>query len=181
MIIDFRRTKTPLTPLFIKDEEVEQVETYKYLGVTMDKNLDWNAHSMTVWKKLNTRLYLLKKLNSFHVDNTLLGLFYKSIIESVICFALVCWGGNVNKLMSNKIDKIITRCNKICKPDHLFPSTEILYLCKCQTKIISILKEKDHPLYNQVSFSHRSGKPIMIKCRLERYRKSFLPCAVRLL
>ena len=71
MIIDFRRNKNPLTPVLINNEEVERVESYKYLGVTSDNALNWNRHIMTLLKKLNTRLYFLRTLNSFHVDKTL--------------------------------------------------------------------------------------------------------------
>ena len=90
MIVDFRRNKNSLTPVLINNEEVEHVESYKYLGVTLDNALNWNPHIMT---ELNTRLYFLHTLHSFHVDKTLLCTFYKAIVESVICFALTCWGG----------------------------------------------------------------------------------------
>ena len=53
MIIDFRRNKNPLTPVLINNE-VECVESYKYLGVTLDNVLNWNSHVMTLLKKLNT-------------------------------------------------------------------------------------------------------------------------------
>ena len=115
MIIDFRRNKNPLTPVLINKEEVERVESYKNLGVTLDNVLKWNPHIMTLLKKLNTRLYFSRTLNSFHVDKTLLCTFYKAIVESVICFALTCWGGNSNKFLTNKIDVIIDKCNRLCQ------------------------------------------------------------------
>ena len=129
---------------------------------------------MTLLKKLNTRLYFLRTFNSFHVDKTLLCYFYKPIIvESVICFALTCWGGNSNKFLTNKIDAIIHKCNRLCQVNDLFTSFNILYLCKCQSKNISILKGNTHPLSSLVGFSERSGKPLVIKYRLERYRNFF--------
>ena len=33
MIIDFRRNRAALTPIIIKGAEIQQVETYKYLGI----------------------------------------------------------------------------------------------------------------------------------------------------
>ena len=181
MIIDFRRNKNTLTPALINNEEIERVESYKYLGVTLDNVLNWNPHFMTLLKKLNTRLYFLRKLNSFHVDKTLLWTFYKAVAESVICFALICWGGNSNRFLTNKIDLNIYKCNRLCQVNDLFTSFNVLYLCKCQSKIISILKDNTHPLSNLVGFSGRSGKPLIIKCRLERYRNAFLPRAVKFL
>ena len=40
MIIDFKRNKNSLTPVLINNEEVERVESYKYLGVTLDNALN---------------------------------------------------------------------------------------------------------------------------------------------
>ena len=163
IIIDFRRNKNPLTPGLINNEEVERAESYKYLGATLDNALNWNPHIMTLLKKLNTRLYFLRTLNSFHVDKTLLCTFYKAIAESVICFALTCWGGNSNKFLTNKIDVIIHKYNRLCQVNDLFTSFNVLYLCKCQSKIISILKDNTHPFSSLVGFSERSGKPLVIK------------------
>ena len=59
MIIDFRRNKNPLAPVLINNEDVEGVESYKYLGVTLDNVFNWNPRIMTLLKKLNTRLYFL--------------------------------------------------------------------------------------------------------------------------
>ena len=119
------------------------------------------------------RLYFLRTLISFHVDKTLLCIFYKAIVESVICFALTCWGGNSNKFQTNKIDVIIHKCNRLCQVNDLFTSFYFLFLCKCRSKIISILKDNTHPLSSLVGFSERSGKLLVINCRLKRYRKFF--------
>ena len=35
----FRKKDTAIMPLKINDQIIEQVSTYKYLGVTIDKNL----------------------------------------------------------------------------------------------------------------------------------------------
>ena len=117
MVIDFRKNQDPLDPIFINGEEVERVKTYKYLGVTIDNTLNWDCHTDLMIKKLNSRLYFLRKLNTFHVDNTLLTLFYKSIIQSVITFAMVCWGSNTLEKKNLKINQIIRKGRKICNND----------------------------------------------------------------
>ena len=176
LIIDFRIKKSPLCPLLVKNEEVEQVETYKYLGVTIDDKLNWN-----VLKKLNSRLYFLRKLNSFHVEKMLLSLFYKTMLESIMCFALTCWGGNLNSLALDKFNRVIKKCSSLCNPASPFPSIQVTHCCQCQKKINAILKDKSHPFCNLISFSTRSGKPLTFHCCRERYRNSFLPFSIKFL
>ena len=86
-----------------------------------------------------------------------------------------------NKILTGKIDVIIHKRNRLCQINDLFTSFNVLYLCQYQSKINSVLKDNTHPLSSLVGFSERSGKPLVIKCRLERYRNSFLPRAVKLL
>ena len=51
--------------LEINDESVETVGSYKYLGFTIDNELNWHAHVDVLCNKLNTRLFFL---NSFCLD-----------------------------------------------------------------------------------------------------------------
>ena len=48
-------------------------------------------------------------------------------------------------------------------------------------KVLCILKDKSHPLHNQIIFSERSGRPLSLRANRERYRSSFLPSAIRFL
>ena len=41
MVIDFQRNASTLNPLVIKEQQVEFVSQYKYLGTTLDHKLDW--------------------------------------------------------------------------------------------------------------------------------------------
>ena len=45
MIIDFRRNNKDQKPIIITNETVEQVQTYKYLGVTVDNKFTWEIHT----------------------------------------------------------------------------------------------------------------------------------------
>ena len=146
LIIDFRIKKSPLFPFLVKNEEVEQVETYKYLGVTIDDKLNWNAHAKTVLKKLNSRLYFLRKLNSFHVEKMLLSLFYKTMLESIMCFALTCWGGNLNSLALDKFNRVIKKCSSLCNPASPFPSIQVTHCCQCQKKNKCYSKRQVSPI-----------------------------------
>ena len=67
------------------------VSKYKYLGTIFDDKLKWDDNTEVIVKKGQQRLYLLRKLNYFSVDQNILTLFYKSFIESVLSFSFMCW------------------------------------------------------------------------------------------
>ena len=55
--------------------EVEIVSKYKYLGTIFDDKLKWDDNTEEIVKKGQQRLYLLRKLNYFSVDQKILTLF----------------------------------------------------------------------------------------------------------
>ena len=91
LIIDFRKRPLCQYPVVIGDTCVNVVRSYKYLGMVIDDRLSWYENSDLLYKKGRKRLYFLRKLNSFHIDNELLSLFYSAMVQSVICYGLVCW------------------------------------------------------------------------------------------
>ena len=97
MIIVFRITKNPMRQLEINDESVETVGFYKYLGFTIDNKLNWHAHVDVLRNKLNARLFFLQKLKSFHVNESILKMFYLALIQSVITFGISSWGGHITE------------------------------------------------------------------------------------
>ncbi|KAK2181834.1 hypothetical protein NP493_380g02068 [Ridgeia piscesae] len=50
MCIDFRRNRTVISPIVINGEPVEQVDSFKYLGVILDEKLSFTEH-VTALKK----------------------------------------------------------------------------------------------------------------------------------
>ena len=49
--------------------------------------------------------FFLKKLKSFHVNESILKMFYQALIQSVITFGISCWGGNITEGDKQKINK----------------------------------------------------------------------------
>ena len=77
-------------------------------------------------------------MGHFKVDRTLITLFYKSVIESVLSFCITCWGGNSSKGDRIKVDIIIKISEKFTT--HV-PHLDELYNKKALDKIISISKD----------------------------------------
>ena len=177
LIIDFRRNKNIKEDLIIKGEKIEQVNCYKYLGVTIDSNLQWNEHAKVVKNKMNRRMYFLRKLGQLKVDRDLCTLFFKSVIQSVLVFCIAAWGGNCNKSDINNLDKIIRRAEKFTNELQTFDTLRAEF---CFRKICLILEENDHPMNNEINLSNRSSRILSIRTKTQRHFKSFLPSSIRI-
>ena len=65
IIVDFRRKKSPLSPLLIDGKTVEIVHHVKFLGSMISSDLKWELNIDTIAKKAQQRLYFLRRLRSF--------------------------------------------------------------------------------------------------------------------
>ena len=75
--MDFRRSKTPCQSVCI---------FYNKVKLELSANID------RVYRKGQSRLYFLRWLRSFNVSSDMLCMFYHTIIESALSYAIVCWG-----------------------------------------------------------------------------------------
>ena len=72
----FRKKDNLHEPIIISNETVERVSEYKYLGVLFDEKLKWESQASKVSSKMYQRLYFMRKLNSYKIDNTIVSLFF---------------------------------------------------------------------------------------------------------
>ena len=70
----------PSTPPF---SLVEQVESFKVLGVHINNKLEWSKHTKKVVKRARQSLFPLRKLKRFGMGPEILKRFYSCNIESV--------------------------------------------------------------------------------------------------
>ena len=180
LVVDFRRNKPLPSPVCISGTKVDVVDTYKYLGVTLDNKLDWSANTEAIYRKGQSRLYFLRRLRSFNVCNKMLQMFYQSVVESTILFAAVSWGAGIKAKDSNRLNKLIRKAESVVGTKLV--TLEEVVETRILTKLLLFMNNPSHPLHNTLdklksSFSNRFIQP---RCTKERYRKSFLPTAIRL-
>ena len=99
-------------PVYIKREAVDRVETYKYLGMVFDSKLKWKENFNFVLKKVNLRMYCLRKLISFRVNFDMLITFHNAVMYSLNMFGAGCWGGNISKFDRGMLKKIVKKKKK---------------------------------------------------------------------
>ncbi|CAB3985343.1 Hypothetical predicted protein [Paramuricea clavata] len=103
-------TESILEPpsVYIGDELVERVDTFKLLGMVQN-NLKWNNHVETVIQKANRQVYILKECRKANLLVEAGITLYKSNIRSIIEYASPVWGGLPTYLV-NEIERTQTRC-----------------------------------------------------------------------
>lgn len=81
-------------PVIFNNCQLPQVEEAKYLGIHMDRRLNWQRHIFTKRKclgmKLRTMYWLIDKKSKLTLDNKLL--LYKAILKPVWTYGAQIWG-----------------------------------------------------------------------------------------
>ena len=67
-----RKNKNSKEPVIINNTSVALVQSYKYLGVTIQENLKWNEHVEVQEKKANKRMYHVRRLKKQRIDSKII-------------------------------------------------------------------------------------------------------------
>ena len=86
--MDYRKRRTERSPILIEGAVVEQVESFKFLGVHINNRLEWSKHTKIVVKRARQSLFLLRKLKRFGMGPEILKRFYSCNIESILVASL---------------------------------------------------------------------------------------------
>ena len=166
-------------PLRIGNEPVEQVSQFKYLGTVLDQHLSFTENVDYIYKKAQQRLYLLRKLRNFNVDQKILENVYRSLIESVLVFNIVSWYGNLTVKSKAKLVRVVSLAGKIIGSKQIQLSD--LYHQAVTRKSFDILLDKTHPLNSEFEMLP-SGRRLKVPlARKNVYKKSFVPSAISIL
>ena len=143
-----------------------------------DSKLNWKENIDSVLKKVNSRMYCMRKLRSFGVNSDMLVTFYNAVICSIIMFGSVCWGGNILKLDRGRLEKIVKKAGHVVgKP---LDSFKTLHKKRLYRKLMQILNDPTHPMrhYFDSRRRNRSGRFLLPRTNTNRYKASFLPSAL---
>lgn len=115
MVIEFKKSKTPISPVSTGGEDVEIVKSQKYLGVYINSKLDWSKNTLAIYKKGQSHLHFLRRLRSFDVWGPMLNVFYHSVVESTLFFAVTCWGTGMKVADENNINKLLKKAGSMLR------------------------------------------------------------------
>ena len=148
------------------------------METTKTNTLDWTENVNALTKKGNQRLYFLRKLNSLHIDKTILVLFYQSLIQSLLTFNLVCYFANGTQQTRDRLDRVRRVAERVTGQD--LPSLKHLFEQRVLSKIDKIMADESHPLNEHYTFN-RSGIRLRVpRTNRARFRQSFVPNSIHM-
>jgi len=125
--------------------EIERVYTFKYLGVILDPNLNFNSHFLYVKKRVSSSIGVLTHLKRF-LPFSVFCILLKAYVLTIIDYCLPIWGVRQNSDLQSlqcKINNVILNFSeppswlKKCKKVKSNPTTECCILEKANILSVS--------------------------------------------
>lgn len=125
------------TSIRIGDDKIGQVHEVKYLGIVIDEFLKWSPHIDFISNKVRRLIHKFYLLREF-LSRGVLVLIYKALIESIIRYGIVAWGGLYSsalhklEILQKYFLKIIFRRSRIYPTELLYtidtPNIRVIYM-----------------------------------------------------
>ena len=88
MTVDFLHYNSCVPrPIAVGGSDIEEVSTFKLLGVHLSEDLTWAVHCDYIVKKANRRLYALRQLKKCKVPSADIVHIYCALIRSILDYA----------------------------------------------------------------------------------------------
>lgn len=91
------------SPGIIYDDIIAHVDSCRYLGIHMDYKLVCNVYVGDVCFRLQQSLNLLRQVTTFGVNWEIQLLFSHAVVDSILCYDISVWFGNLTVELQSKI------------------------------------------------------------------------------
>jgi hypothetical protein len=96
----------------VQGHQINQSETAKYLGITINENLTWTEHVKIMSAKINQHIGILKRLRLILSKEELITV-YNSIILPLFDYADLVWGDRNNKVLMDDLQILQNKAAKV--------------------------------------------------------------------
>ena len=123
----------------VQSHVIKRVTEFNFLGLTIDENLNWNAHINKIASKISRSLGVMTRLKKFLPLNVLWNL-YNSLILSHLQFSILAWGHKHQRLaiLQKRAIRILTLSKYNAHTEPLFKHLNQLKLADIYT--LNLLK-----------------------------------------
>ena len=146
MIFHMPNKQITLPILQICNTNIEKVNEFNFLGLTLDTRLDWKRHSNNTSNKISRTIGVLNKLKNV-LPQHIKTIIYNTLILPHLNYCILCWGFKSNRVfaLQKKAVRIITCSKYNAHTEPLFKTVKLL-------KFTDLLKLRE--LYFYYKFIH---------------------------
>ena len=145
-------TKGDESTITLYNQPLENVDSYKYLGVNINKNLNHDIHWEQMSRTTNSQIYLMKQLKQLKFKQEILINVYRSLTLSHYTYStplLISTSANAKNEMTKQQHRFLKIIG--ITPQKAYDKQNILpidmFIAKSCTNIVElILKDETHPL-----------------------------------
>ena len=115
--------------LSINNQPIERVNSFNFLGLTLDENMTWNAHIQCTSNKIARTIGVVNRLKH-SLPLEILRYIYNALILPHLQYALLTWGFKNNRLfkLQKRAIRVITRSKYNAHTEPLFRNLNLLKL-----------------------------------------------------
>ena len=190
MIINQQKNQTNLQPT-LNNQTLEQVTNYKYLGATINEDLDSDEQWKETSKKTNCHIYLIKTLKSMGFKEEILVNVYQSITLSQYLYAaplLISASRSAKEEMSKqqiRFFNIIGITAERALGQYNIPTIASYIDQQCLAVTERILKDPHHPITvaqdkKKSPYNTRGSQFATKRAKTNKYQNSCLQSALRM-
>ena len=121
MIFHTKQRTIEYPEILINNHLIEFVEEFNFLGIVLDKHLNWKPHASFISNKISKTLGIMNKLKNVLLTEALLHI-YNSLILSHINYGLFLWGAR-----SKQVTKLLKRAIRIISGSKYNAHTSVLF------------------------------------------------------
>ena len=129
-MIFFKHSKvTPKLNISVNDDEIDQVDEFNFLSITIDQSVTWVSHIRKISLKISRVIGILRKLKRTF-PQYILRTIYNSLIHSHLIYRLNLWGFKHKRItvLQKKVVRILTFRPYISHTTSAFKELKMLML-----------------------------------------------------
>ena len=121
--------ETNIPNLMINGNNIEQVDEFNFLGLTINEYMSWSSHAKKVSNKVSRVLGVMNRLKHF-LPFSALRLMYQSLVNCHLQFCILAWGYEYNRVynLQKKALRIMTGSKYNAHTEPLFKQLNIMKL-----------------------------------------------------
>ena len=126
--------KVPQFTINFKGKNIEQVNTYKYLGIHLDTSLSFKEQINEVSKLVSHKAYCLAKIKRF-VGTRIACQLYKTYVQPYFDYSDIFYV-TANQHSISKLKSLQKRCLRSCIPNNIVIDSEQLFTITGVNKLL---------------------------------------------